>query len=234
MAVNFIKKILLDEADEKVHVQFVRFSRGTFENRAVLNVRSGKIIKAGGTFDLVNDMVLFASQLSQKFSVSGTFFTRENPEELLAALNIKADVKKKKNLFQSEINAELNPGQAKKIYEASYCLLLDVNAEGISLKTKKKLPRPSKSSKEKVDDKFCVLEIDEKYSKQFHDEFLFDIPPVFKKARIAHTFIISEVILPKGEKNFELMRLNAKKKGKIVRQAEVDGKISQQEKTFEA
>mgnify|MGYP001618423438 CR=1 FL=1 len=234
MAVNFIKKILLDEADEKVHVQFVRFSRGTFENRAVLNVRSGKIIKAGGTFDLVNDMVLFASQLSQKFSVSGTFFTRENPEGLLASLNIKADVKKKKNLFQAEISAELNPEKARKIYEASYCLLLDVNAEGISLKTKKKLPRLSKSAKEKGDDKFCVLEIDEKYSKQLHDEFLFDIPLEFKKARIAHTFIISEVILPKGEKNFELMRLNAKKKGKIVRQAEVDGKILQQEKTFEA
>lgn len=233
MAVNFIRKMWLDNADEEAHAQFIRFSRGTFENRAVISINKSKMIKLGSTFEFANDLVLFLAETAGKISVSGTLFTRENPEVLLNSIGLKSEIAKKRNLFETKINRELNPEQVKKISAIAYLMLWDINAAGVSLKVKKKLPKPGKSRKEKVDDKFCVLELDEKFYKQFHEDFLFGLPYEFKKARIRHTFIISDIILPRGEKDFERMRLDAMKKGKIIRQAEVDGKIIRQEKAFE-
>lgn len=229
MAIHFIKKIWLKEADDKVHSQFTRFSKGIFENRAVININKGNAIKLNSTFELTNDLVLFVASLEEKFSVDGVLFARENPEALLNSLGIKSEIKKKKNIFEAQIKAELNTEQIKEIADGAYLMLFDMHADGIELKTKKKLPKSGKSGKEKVDDKFCVLELDGKFFPQLHEEFLFDILENFKKARISHTFSISEIILPPGEKDFEKIRLNAKRKGRIIRQINADGK----EKTFE-
>lgn len=232
MAVNFIKKIWQNEPDKEVHAQFVRFSKGNFENRAVISVRKGSSVKLGCTFEFAAAFALFVSQLTDA-RFSGIIIAKENFDEIFARNNSKPEITKKKGMFVYNI-INLPSRVISEIGGKAYSMLLDAEASGISMKTKKKLPKPGKSGKEKVDDKFCILELDLKFFRQLHDEFLFDIPSEFKKARIAHAFIISEIILPKGEKDFELIRLNAKRKGKIVRTVEVDGKLMKQEKPFEA
>lgn len=234
MAIHFIKKIWLKEADSKVHSQFTRFSKGIFENRTVINVNKGNAIKLNSTFELTNDLVLFVASLGGKFSVSGLLFARENPEALLSGLGIKSEIKKKKNIFEADIAGDINAEQINKIANAVYLMLFDMHSEGIELKTKKRLPKPGKSGKEKVDDKFCILNMDLKFFPQLHEEFLFDLPENFKKARISHTYKITDIILPKGEKDFEMLRLKAIRKGRISRHVEIDGKIMQEEKDFEA
>ncbi|MFH0832032.1 MAG: hypothetical protein V1886_04185 [archaeon] len=233
MTANFIKRIWLKESDNAIHSQFVRFSRGTFENRAAISAsRNPARIKVSGTFELANDFIILVSELADvKFS--GLVSSKIDLDEIFARNRVKADVKKKKGLFAYEVE-NLSSRTVHEIRDKAYSMLLDAESPEVTLKMKKKLPKPGKSGKNKVDDKFCILEADAKFSKQLHDDFLFDLPLEFKKAKISHTFIISEVILPSGEKDFDLMRLNAKKKGKIIRKTEVDGKLSQQEKDFEA
>jgi len=232
MAVNFIRKIWLDNADEKAHAQFIRFSRGTFENRAVISINKSKIIKLRSTFEFANDFVLFLAELPN-VNFSGVILSRENLGEIFLKNGVEIDESKKKGLFVY-ITRDVSSKTVAEIKDKIYCMLLDAEAPGISLKTKKKLPKPGKSGAEKIDGKFCILELDEKFYKQFHEDFLFGLPYEFKKAKVRHTFVISDIILPKGEKDFERIRLDARKKGKIIRQAEVDGNIIQQEKAFEA
>ena len=63
--------------------------------------------------------------------------------------------------------------------------------------------------------------------------FVFEKPD-FKEAEINHTFLINELILPEGEKDFAEMRKMAKRKGKIIREAVIDGKEVNSEKEFVA
>lgn len=232
MAIFFIKKIWQNETDESVHSQFIRFSRGIFQNRAVLNVNKSKTIKASGTFELANDLVNFVSGLGN-VNFSGVISSKEDLNEIFLKNGVESDESKKKGLFVYIVE-EVSSKTVAEIKDKIYYMLLDAEAPGISLKIKKKLSKPGKSSAEKIDDKFCILQIDEKFFPQFHEEFLFDMPENFKKARISHTFDISEIILPKGEKDFEKIRLNAKRKGIIMRSISEDGKERASKKDFSA
>ena len=108
------------------------------------------------------------------------------------------------------------------------------DGQGIKLKIKAKLPKPGKGE-DKVDDKFCQLEIEGQHTKAAKEDFFWDIPEC-KKASIQHRFIITEIVLPKAGKDadYALLREMAKRKGKIVRIAEIDGKETRTEKNFEA
>lgn len=224
----FIKKLFEGEIDESVHKQFVRFGKGSYSLRAIINVRKNDKIKVTTSFELANDLVGFVSNLAEKFSINGIILSKEPIQGLEF---------KKKNILSCEINKEIKAKDLKELSAKAYATLLDCSAQGISLKMKKKLPRPKKSAELKVDDKFCMLELDKKFWEKFHEDFLFDLPHEFKKARIEHTYIIEEIIIPKeiqNEKDFEKIRLMAKRKGKIIRKIVVDGKEIIKEKHFEA
>lgn len=225
----FIKKIFENKIDNSVHKQFVRFGKGTYNLRAIINItKHSDKIKISSTFELANDFVEFISSIATKFSVSGIVLSKEPIQ------GIQLDWRKKEGLLTCDIEKELSALELKELASKSYAALLDCNAPGILLKIKKKLPKPSKSGESKTDDKFCVLELDKKFWIQFHKEFLFDLSFEFKKARIEHTYIIKDIILPKDEKDFEKMRLMAKRKGKLLRKIIIDGKEIINEKEFEA
>ena len=57
--------------------------------------------------------------------------------------------------------------------------------------------------------------------------------PECKKCKISHVFEINEIIMPEGEKDFAKVREVAKRKGKIIRRIEVDGRECAEEKEFE-
>lgn len=238
MTIFFIKKIWQNETDDSVHSQFIRFSRGKFAGRFVTGIsRNGKC-KLNTTFELANNLVVFASSLVPKIKASGILLTRENPKDLLQKLGINTPVKKKAAIFETNIDAELTQEQAEAMEKEAYFMLFDCEAEGISLKMKKKkLPRPSKSETGKINDKFCILEADIKHFPKVKEEFAFGIKEDFKKAYIKHTIEVNDVIIPpmeKGEKDFEKLRLNAKKKGKISRIITINGSEKSEEKDFVA
>jgi hypothetical protein len=217
----FIKKIFQNKVDESVHKYFVRFGKGTYGMKAVMNVRKQKDkIKISTTFEYANDFVEFISSITDSVKVSGIILSRNEIQGL--------EGKKKKGLFNYEIDKELKKDELKNIIDSCYFALLDCSAQGIELKVKKKIPRPGgKGGEKKVNDKFCVMMLDMKFLGQIHSEFLFDLPTDFKKVRIEHTYEINEIVVPdelKKSKDFDMIRKEAKRKGQIIRKIIVDKK----------
>ena len=226
----FIKKIFQNKTDESVHKQFVRFGKGTYEMRAVINAHiSSSQVKISSGFEFANDLVEFCLSINSKLEVSGIILSKNKLE--IEGLEKE---KKKKSIFEYSINKEIESGQLKIILEKCHFALLDCKGPGIELKIKKKLPKPGKSNKAKVKDNFCVLKLDLKFSNKFKEEFFWDAPS-FKKARAEHAYYIKETIIPKElgkEKDYEKIRLSAKRKGKITRKTIVDKKEVVKEKEF--
>jgi hypothetical protein len=221
--IHLIKKIFQNKIDESVHWPFVRFSRGIFEGKAALSISRNDKIKLSSSCDLANDIVLFVALLAKKVNASGIIMSRGEIKEFEGI--------KKKGLFVYNINQALAYDQLEHISKNAFAMLLDCEAEGISLKTKKTLPRPSPKGTKKVNDKFCVAQLDIKFWPSVREEFLFDLPEG-KKYNIVNKYEITEIVLSENEKDSEKLRLLAKRKGKVTRKSIVDGKEIIQEKGF--
>ena len=70
---NFIKKIFDGKSDEKVHVQFRKFSKGDFRDRAIVEIKKSKdncVIKT--SFEFANDLVeTIAGKIQGETHVTG-------------------------------------------------------------------------------------------------------------------------------------------------------------------
>ncbi|OYT41788.1 hypothetical protein B6U80_00665 [Candidatus Pacearchaeota archaeon ex4484_26] len=227
---NFIKKIFEGRPDKEVHRMFTRFGKGIFEKRAICNVRVGNKIKINTTFEYANDLVEFFYSLKDKMQAGGKILLKEKIN--LAEYGLKGEEKEKKGIYEINVNQELNKEQIKKLKDKVYFFLLNLNFDEGELKTKQKLPRPSKSKASKVDDKFCVVILDLKYLSKVKDEFFFDLKQAFNKAYAEHAFKIEDIILPEKIIDYAQARLEAKRKGRIIRKLIVGGDELQSEKDF--
>ncbi len=233
---SFIKKIFKKEIDDSVHQQFVRFGKGSYNDRAIIKFQKGKEIKINSTFEYANDFVELITEIAEKTIISGIVLSKENISNLLHQNNIKGIGEEKKGglYFLNNIEEqELNNKQLKLLVKESYFTLLDIKADGIEFKCKKKLPKPGKSEG-KADDKFCILKADLKYWNKIRESFFSDVPENAKKCFAKHTFEIREIIIPDGEKDYEKIRLLSKRAGKIKRILEIDKKEEFRECEFEA
>jgi len=229
---NFVKKIFLSETDDSVHKHFIRFGKGEYNGRFILNLWQTKKTKVKTSFEFANDLVSFCSQLGN-VKVSGIISSKQDISNIMSENSIEGSSETKKGIFQNTIpEQELSGEQLKELIKEAYFTLLDIEGDGFQLKIKKKLPKPGKSE-EKIDDKFCQLEIEEKYHERVKEDFFWDLPNV-KKARITHSLNIMDIIYPKNEKDFAKIRELAKRKGKITRKITIDGNETSNQKDFEA
>ena len=203
-----MRKIFENKADEDAHRYFVRFGKGEYRGRFLLSFRKSQKIKVYGSFEWANDFVKLANEL-KTLKFSGKVLMKDK----IAG----KEGKKKAGVFVYEIESSLLSE-----YENAYHYLLDANDSEIVLKIKKALPKPGKSEA-KIDDKFCSLELDLKYWQQVREAFFWDVPEC-KKVEISHTLQINEIVMPKGIDDPEEIRRLAKRKGKIIRKVNADGK----------
>jgi len=206
----FIKKIFEGNVDDSVHMQFVRFGKGNFEGRAAAGFRktAGKV-KIGTSYEYANDMARIVSKL-KNIKFSGIALSKEQ---------LPFEGRKKGEL--TVYNFQGDSGDISKILDKTYFTLVDAEDSEIKLKMKKKLPKPGKSGEAKSNTKFCQLEISEKYWPAVKNFFFWDFPDI-NKGQVSHCYSITEIILPKDEKDFERIRIMAKRKGKIFRKIETD------------
>jgi hypothetical protein len=219
---NFIKKVFDGVVDESIHAQFIRFGKGNYGRRGLLSLWKTKLVKIKGSFEFANDFTSFVASLDEMV-FSGNIWSKEKLEGLSG--------KKKGEKWTYEVE-NFSSEDLKKIKNQVYYFLLDGEGEGIKLKIKKKLPKPGKSEN-KIDDKFCQMELDEKYYGKAKEEFFWDLPNG-KKISVEHNFVIESIVPPKDEKDFAKIRELAKRKGKIIRKSNVDGEESVKEIEFEA
>lgn len=230
---NFIKKIVDDAVDNLVHMQFQKFSRGEFRNRAMIEAKNsnGKYtIKTSAEF--ANELVrTMAEKLAEnKTQITGAIVSTND-------LTGEIDFKEKKQfqgvkryLIDKEMSGAELIDLLDKFPKTFFALTFDVGDD--KLKIKPKAPKAGKPGKDgegpKVD--FCSLKTKDK---KIVDSFVFDKPD-FKLAKINHTFFIESIVQPEGEDDFAKIREMAKRKGKIVRVAEIDGEKLEKSIEFEA
>ena len=237
----FIKKIFdgNTEGDEMVHLQFQKFSRGVFKNKAALVAKCSRgNFSISTTSEYANELVRYLAEKlgNQKTHVNGIIVsTRDLADEL--------DYENKKQFMgvkQYVINKELSGNEiislCDKLPNAFFGLSFSV--DGSKLKIKQKAPKsakPSTKAEETIKIDFCKLKTSDNSiikSLIFDDEV-----KEFKNIEIIHEFVIDEIVIPeelKKEKDFAVVRKKALKKGKIVRKIKIDGKEIKKEKEFAA
>lgn len=230
---NFIKKIVDGAVDNLVHMQFQKFSRGEFRNRAMIEVKNSKgkyTIKTSAEYS--NELVrMMAEKLAdERAQVTGAIVSTNDLTGELEFKEKKQFQGVKRYLIDKEMSGAEIIGLLDKFPKTFFALTFNVGDD--KLKIKPKAPKAGKPGKDgegpKVD--FCSLKTTDK---KIADSFVFEKDD-FKIAKINHTFFIGSIVQPEGEEDFAKIREMAKRKGKIIRKAEIDEVESEKEIAFEA
>lgn len=232
---NFIKKIFEGKIDEEVHNQFKRFSKGEFDKRALVDISVSKQVKVKTTFEFVNWLARkLVESLSENVKMSGGIITTQD-----ITSDIKFEISGKKNymgvktfLFNTDVSKDDIISLMDKYPDAVFCLTFACDYGKIKTKVKSpKSGKPAKKTEEKPKADYCTFTTKDL---NFAKEFVFDVGG-FKKCFIEHVFVIEELVVPDEYKNdFKLARIHARRKGKLIRKMNVDGKEIVKEAKFEA
>ncbi|MEM3122113.1 MAG: hypothetical protein QXH60_01590 [Candidatus Pacearchaeota archaeon] len=238
----FIKKIFDGRIDDSVHLQFQKFSKGIFKDRAsVYAKKSLGNYFIGTSYEYANELVKAVAEKlkdGEKVEVFGAIITTRD---------LSKDIEfKDKKQFQGVKRYIFDDAKTKKGTLFSKKQILDLcnnfpkSFLALSFKTAdselKIKPKPPKSGKptNKSDDEpkvdFCKLKTTD-YS--LVNGLIFDSNN-FKIINIKHDFIINEIEIPKGINDPAEMREKAIRKGKIIRYIDSDGKEFKTEKNFSA
>ena len=233
---NFIKDIFDRKIDNSVHLQFQKFSKGEFGNRALINAkRSGKKYTISTTAEFANELVRKAAEklVREKTRVTGAIVSTSDLKGYLDFEEIKQFQGVKRYLIDRDMSGDEIISILNKFPKAFFALSFSCDKDSTKLKIKPKAPKsgkPGKKGSKKPKPNFCRLTTtDSEWGKSFVFE-----NPNFKTAEITHKFLIDEIIKPEGEEDYARIRELAKKKGRIIREAEIDDKKSVKEFNFEA
>lgn len=249
MTMNFIKEIFDGASgkvnNESVHLQFQKFSKGEFRNRAIVEAkRTGKGFAIKTSAEFANEFVrMIAGKLGdKKTEVTGAIVSTND-------LTGKIDFEEKKQ-FQGVKRYLMHKVENKKLvgkemsgkeiisllneFPKTFFALSFSVGETI-LKIKAKAPKSAKPGKDGEDVKadFCSLKTTDS---EIAKGFVFEKPD-FKEAKIKHTFFIDSIEVPaelKKSNDFASIREKSTRKGRILREANIDGKEIKEEKGFEA
>ena len=222
---NFIKKIADKNYDESIHLQFQRFSKGEFKNRALIEAKNSKgnyTIKTSAEFtnELVKDL---AEKLGKnKTQVTGSIIGTNDLKGILEFKKISQFQGVKNYSIEREMSGseiiDLINRFPKNFFALSFSAGNDI------LKIRPKAPKSGKPGSKgeetpKVD--FCSLKTNDR---KIAESFIFENPD-FKTAKINHTFLIESIPIPpelKNSEDFALIREKSKRVGKILRKSEID------------
>lgn len=226
---NFMKKIFEgQEIDKLVHSQFTKFSKGEFLGRAMIRARNtkGKYTIAT-TAEYAKDLIIsLAEKLGDgKTSVSGAIISALDLEGFEYDERKMAMGVRKYMIYDKEMSGNEIIDICNKIEKAFFAL--SFSTDDTELVIKPKSPKSAKGSgssknpKKKAKINFIKIKTTDK---DFADNLIFDSDiKDFKKIEIHHDIIVEEIVMPDGETDFAKIREMAKRKGKIVRNIDVDG-----------
>jgi hypothetical protein len=233
-----IKKIFEKNFDDEIHNDFLKFGRGEFRSRYLLEGKRQAnkwSIKAGPEFAnyLVKECL---KKVSGRVKVKGVIVTTMN----LSDEELGFEIKKRGNFqgirkleIDTEIEVEKLNNLINKYPRVFYAL--SFSGDNFDLKVKPKAPKsgkPGKESEEGPRADFCSVKTNDE---GIIKELFFDNPE-YKEAVVNHTIFVEDIVYPKDFQKMrpEEVREQSKRKGKIVRKVVVDGKESVVEAEFVA
>tara|TARA_Y100000034_G_C6852665_1_gene387001 strand:+ start:22 stop:735 length:714 start_codon:yes stop_codon:yes gene_type:complete len=232
---NVIRKIfsgVSGKDDKEVHNAFIKFSKGSFPDRYLLEGKKQKdkfVVKTSAEF--VNFLVanclkkLPAEKVQMKGAIISTLKIQDE-------LGIDVErVKQFMGIKQNLINTEVEPGKIlgamEKFPKAFFALTF--KGDNFELKVKAKAPKSAKpGSKGDKGAKADFATLKSTDSELVKDLF-FDVPE-FKKIEVNHTIVIDQIEVDTSISDPVEMRESAVRKGKIIRSVVVD----EQEKKSES
>ncbi len=230
-----IEKIFNGNFDSEIHNDFIKFSRGEFKDRYLIDAKKQAnkwAVKTSCEFSnfLVRSCI---SKCKNSVNVSGIIATTLDLKK-----DIKFEVSKisqfqgvKKYIISTNVNSIDLIDLMDKYPRAFFALSFKNN--DFELKIKAKPPKSGKSGKDEEEIKadFCTLKTNDD---KILNDFFFDTGINFKEAKINHTVKIENIIYPKnidGMKPAEI-RENSKRQGVLVRNICIDGNITKKEAKF--
>ena len=232
---NFIKKIVDGKTDDFVHSQFQKFSKGEFKNRAIIKAKfsSGKYTIVTSS-EFTNELVkIVAKKLGPSITkVTGAVISTNDLTGQLEFKEKKQFQGVKKYLIDVEMSGNQILDLLEKFPKSFFALSFETEKDATKLKIKPKAPKSGKpgSKGEAPKPNFCRLVTRDA---ELGASFVFEAPN-FKEAEINHTFLIEKIVMPEGEKDYSKIREIAKRQGKIIRMAIIDGKEIKREIEFTA
>lgn len=232
-----VKKLFDKNFDEEVHSDFLKFGRGEYKDKYLLEGKKsakGWTIKAGPEY--VNYLVAKClGKVSGSLKVSGI---------IVSTLDLKGDIGfeiKKTSNFQgirkNVIDTEVTPREVLDMMEKfpRVFYALSFSGKDFILKVKAKAPKSSKPGKESEDGprpEFCTLKTEDK---SIVEDLFFDFPE-FKEISVNHLISVRDIVYPKNMKELKPaeVREQAKRKGIIFRKVIVDGVEKKSEAEFVA
>ncbi|MFP4112059.1 MAG: hypothetical protein ACLFUO_03595 [Candidatus Woesearchaeota archaeon] len=226
MAINFIKNIWNNDVDEVAHAKFVRYGKGEFVKEE-FKIKAGSKIQVWAGFEYVEVLFrMMAEVVTEPGSVKGTIVSKQDIKSKFDELGIEP---KKITGKKYTVEETLDPEQFKKFVDtfSEYYMLLKAKSGNNEIKTKTSVPKPGK-----LVEKFASAKFDKSALDMIKKEFLFDHDGNFKEAVINHTYRIDDIIVDESlvEKDPARARLEAKRKGTLIRKSVVDGEEVTEEK----
>ena len=232
-----IKKIFDKIFDEEVHADFLKFGRGEYKDKYLIECKKQAknwSLKTGPEF--VNYLVKKSLEnLNGATEIKGIIVSTMDLSE-----EVDFEIVKKGN-FQGirklTINTSIEPSKIIELMEKypKAFFALSFKGENFVLKVKAKAPKSGKPGKEsedgpKVD--FCSLKTNDE---NLIKEILFGVED-FNEAKVNHTINIEGIVYPEnmGDLKPAEIRAQSKKKGRIIRKSIVDGKETITEAEFTA
>ncbi|PIN90150.1 hypothetical protein COU57_04185 [Candidatus Pacearchaeota archaeon CG10_big_fil_rev_8_21_14_0_10_32_14] len=243
---NFIKKIYdgkIEASDNSVHLQFQKFSRGEFQNRALVKVkRSGDKYTINTSSEFANEFaILMAQKLGSKTTnVTGAIVSTS---DLKGKVNFK-EIKQFQGVKRYILDGPMSGNEITKLMsdfpKCFFALSFTIDENNV-LKVKAKAPKSGKPASKNKDGEeeemitpdFCKLITNDKTIGQ---SFVVEKSD-FKAAEFKHTYVIEQIVIPpqyKNEKDFAIVREKSLRKGKIIREGAIDDQKIKSEMVFEA
>lgn len=230
---NFIKKVQDKNFDESVHLQFQKFSKGEFKNRAIVHTKfSGGKYTINTSSEFANELVRDCAEKlgSKRTKVEGAIVSTLDLKKDLEFKEIKQFQGVKRYMIENEMSGPEIIALLDKFPKAFFALSFDAGDDTV-LKIKPKAPKSGKPGTKGEDapkPDFCKLIT---HDKKLAESFIFENPE-FKNATIAHDFIIDKIEVPeelKKSEDFALIREKSKRVGRILRKAVIDEKRIEKE-----
>ncbi|HOF44215.1 MAG TPA: hypothetical protein PKW70_02370 [Candidatus Pacearchaeota archaeon] len=224
---NFIKKVQNKNFDDSVHLQFQKFSKGEFRNRALIEAKNsnGKYtIKTSAEF--ANELVkALAEKLgNNKTKVTGSIIGTNDLKGVLEFKKISQFQGVKNYSIEQDMSGSEIIKLINQFPKNFFALSFSVGEEVLKIKPKApKSGKPGSKGEETPKVDFCSLKTTDK---KIVESFILE-GTEFKSAKVVHDFFINNIEIPpelKSSTDFALIREKSKRIGKILRKAEIDGK----------
>jgi len=232
-----IKNIFDGTFDDEVHVAFLKFGRGVYKGKYLLEGKKQAknwSVKAGAEY--VNFLVRRCLEsVGGPIKVTGVIVSTLDLRD-----DIKFDLKKvsnfqgvRKHIVDTEVEGreifDLMDKYPKAFFALSFKAPLDTKdrtGQGFVLKVKPKAPASGKPGKEKGDGlvaDFCSLKTEDK---KIVDELFFDVVS-FEKVRVSHEIDVTDIVYPVDMESLKPaeIRQMAKRRGVLKRVVDVDGDV---------